>query len=292
MKHEIHVPVLVEEVINGLNIKKNSVVIDATADGGGHSREILKKMGPEARLLCLDWDKEMTERLENEFRNDERVKIIQSNFSLVEKMARTLRYRPDAIFFDLGLSSFQLQASGRGFSFLKDEPLKMTYDENTHPNAKEIVNKFSEEELGEIIKEYGEERLWRKIAKTIVEQRKRRPIETSKELADTILKSVPRRGKIHPATKTFQALRIFTNKELENIKAGLDGAWNVLEPEGRICVISFHSLEDRIVKRFFKGKVAEQKAILINKKVITPAREEITQNPRSRSSKLRIIQKI
>lgn len=277
-----HIPALLGETLRGLNFKKNSLVIDATVDGGGHARAILAELGPAGRLIGIDWDLEMLERLREELKGERRLKLFHLNFSEIEKVAGSRR--PDAILFDLGLSSLQLSASGRGFSFQTDEPLEMTFDRETHPNARELLRKISERELEDIIRTYGEEPFAQRISRAIVAARGRKEIETAKELAEIIAKVRPRRGRLHPATKTFQALRIYVNQELENLKRGLGGAWKIVKPGGRIAVISYHSLEDRIVKNFCREKGRAGKPI-------RPSREEILKNPRARSAKLRIIEK-
>lgn len=271
-----HLPVLLKETILGLGLKKKSVVIDATADGGGHAEELLKKIGSAGKLFLLDWDPWMISILQQKFGQDRRVQILNLNFLDLRKLKGT---RPDAIFFDLGLSSLQLEASGRGFSFQKDEPLLMTFNPETRPTATEFINRASEKTLADLIWKYGEESGARKIAAAIVRARRIKRIETSGELAVLIEKTIPRQGRLHPATKTFQALRIYLNSELENLKEGLKGGWEILKPGGRLAVISFHSLEDRIVKHFSKGRL------------IKPAGEEIRTNPRARSAKLRIFEK-
>lgn len=290
MTEEKHIPVLLSEVLEGLDLKKNSIVVDATIDGGGHARAILETLGPEGKLIGLDWDSSMIEKLRNEFGSDARVRLFHLNFSKLEKVARPRK--PDAILFDLGLSSLQLLASGRGFSFKADTGLEMTFDLNQTPNAEEFISNAGVNELEEVIWKYGEERFAGRIARAITEYRRKKRISSAKELSEIISKAVPRRGKIHPATKTFQALRIYLNHEFENIQCGLAGAWKVIKPSGRIAVIAYHSLEDRIVKKFFKEKVMRGEGMLINKKVIVPSRDEITQNPRSRSAKLRIIERL
>jgi 16S rRNA (cytosine1402-N4)-methyltransferase len=282
---------LLQESIKGLNIRENSIVIDATVDGGGHTREILKRLGPNGKLMGIDWDNDMILRLSDEFRDEKRAKFLNVNFSQLEKVARSLKIRPDAIFFDLGLSSLQLFSSGQGFSFSSSEPLLMTYSHDTHPNAREFLRRADEEMLQDIIWRYGEERYAKKIAQEIVRREKIQKIETSDELARIIAEVRPRTGRLHPATKTFQALRIYLNHELENLEKGLRGAWKILKPKGRILIISFHSLEDRIVKNFFKERHKEGRGVLLTKKPIRPSREEISINPHSRSAKLRIIEK-
>lgn len=292
MKQGFHIPVLLEESIGGLNLKKNSVVIDATIDGAGHAREILKKLGRRGRLIGLDWDPEILLEAGEKFRDEKRVKLFHLNFRNIGKLAGSLKIRPDAIFFDLGLSSLQLQASGRGFSFQRDEPLLMTFDPALRPNAREFLKRVPEWKLKEILRTYGEERGAGKIARAIIRARAQKEIRTSEELARIIEKTVPRRGNIHPATRTFQALRIFLNQELENLEEGLAHAFVILSRGGRIAVISFHSLEDRIVKRMFVHLAGEGKAKIVTRKPIRPSADEILENPRSRSAKLRIIEKL
>lgn len=286
---EIHIPVLLNETIEGLNLKKNSFAIDATADGGGHTAAILQKLGPSGVLAAIDADEDMIRLLEERFAGDKRLKLFHFNFSNLEKVTKPSA--PDAILFDLGLSSLQLSASGRGFSFKSGEGLEMTFDRRAHPNAFDIINHAPEELLEKIIREFGQERFWRKIAAAIVTAREKKEIKSAKELEEIILKIIWRKGKIHPATKTFQAIRIYVNDELGSIGVALKKAWEMLRPEGRIAVISYHSLEDRIVKRFFKEKADQKIGKLIFKKPLAPTREEIKNNPRARSAKLRIIEK-
>lgn len=289
---EEHIPVLREESITGLNVKPDAKIIDGTIDGGGHTEKFLQILGPKGEILGVDRDPEMEERLKKRFPAEKRLKLITANFGSIESIARSFTFWPDAIFFDLGLSSLQLQASGRGFSFQHAEPLTMTFHPDTHPNAREFINLAPEEEIERVIRAYGEEYHAKKIARAIVTARRRRAITTTAELADVILRTLPRRGKIHPATKTFQAIRIHINRELENLNDALKGSWNIIKPGGRIGVLSFHSLEDRIVKNFFKEKAKEGDGLIITKKPIRPAREEQIKNPRSRSAKLRILQKL
>ena len=280
MKHR---PVLLNEVIEGLNLKESGgqVVLDATFGGGGHSREILFRY-PGTKIIAIDEDEEVTA--------EKGISLHHENFRNLDKVLGDRKV--DAILFDLGFSSDQLESSGRGFSFLKDEPLLMTMNEKADLTAEVIVNNWSEENLADIIYGYGEERYARRIARAITEQRAKQPIKTTGELVEVIQDAVPRKGKIHPATRTFQALRIAVNDELGALKEGLEKGFQALAPGGRLAVIAFHSLEDRIVKKFCIKKREENKAILINKKPITASNEEIKNNIRSRSAKLRIIKKI
>jgi 16S rRNA (cytosine1402-N4)-methyltransferase len=292
----IHKTVLLNETIEGLNLpaspslggQTDSVVLDCTFGGGGHSLEILRRF-PKAKIIALDQDKGVWRN------NDKRISFHNENFSNLDKVLK--EEKVDGIIFDLGLSSDQLENSGRGFSFMKNEPLLMTMRENPRAEdltALDIVNIWNEKSLADIIYGYGEERYSRRIAKGIVDAREKK-IETTFDLVKIISDSVPagyRRGRLHFATKTFQALRIAVNDELGVLKDGLEKGFSVLKVGGRMAVISFHSLEDRIVKRFYKELEKEGKVKLINKKIILASEEELRNNPRSRSAKLRILEKI
>ena len=298
MRESIHKTVLLNETIEGLNLQNKSVVLDATFGGGGHSKAILEKY-PNVKIIALDQDKSVSKSL-----IDPRISFHNLNFRDLDKV---LEKGVDGIIFDLGLSSDQLENSGRGFSFIKNEPLLMTMKENPRPEdltASDIVNNWGEKSLADIIYGYGEERFSRRIAKGIIEARKKNKIETTWDLVKVIENNVPvayRKGRLHFATKTFQALRIAVNDELRTLHIGLRKGFEILEKGGRISVISFHSLEDRIVKRFYKEKEKKGEAKLIsarnefrsggNKEVILASAEEIKNNPRSRSGKLRILEK-
>src|SRR3989344_789988 len=257
MRESIHKTVLLNETIEGLNLQNKSVVLDATFGGGGHSKAILEKY-PNVKIIALDQDKSVSKSLINP-----RISFHNLNFRDLDKV---LEKGVDGIIFDLGLSSDQLENSGRGFSFIKNEPLLMTMKENPRPEdltASDIVNNWGEKSLADIIYGYGEERFSRRIAKGIIETRKKDKIETTWDLVKVIENNVPaayRKGRLHFATKTFQALRIAVNDELRTLQIGLRKGFEILEKGGRILVISFHSLEDRIVKRFYKEK--EKKASL------------------------------
>ena len=299
----IHTTVLLNETIDGLGLTDGSVVLDATFGGGGHSREILERY-PNVKIIALDQDKSAWERAKSKFGGlEKRISFINANFRNLDNLVVGLlsgspTTKFDAIIFDLGLSSDQLENSGRGFSFMRSEPLLMTMKEGPTKEdltAIDIVNDWSEKSLADIIYGYGEERFSRKIAKGITEAREMKRIETTFDLMDVIGSSVPlayKRGRIHFATKTFQALRIAVNDELGTLKDGLEKGFDVLKKDGRMAVISFHSLEDRITKRFYKDKENEGKAKLIKKKPIIADREELKNNNRARSAKLRILEKI
>jgi 16S rRNA (cytosine1402-N4)-methyltransferase len=295
----IHQSVLLNETINALNLQNGSVVLDATFGGGGHSVEICKRF-KKIKIIAIDQDKSTWSKARSKFEGlDCEIYFHNVNFRDLAKVLKEEGIeKVDGVILDLGLSSDQLENSGRGFTFMKDEPLLMTMKENPSMEdltAKDIVNKWDEKNLADIIYGYGEERFSRRIAKSIVEARKKKIIETTFELVKIISDGVPavyRKGRLHFATRTFQALRIATNDELQTLSIGLVKGFEILKNEGRIAVISFHSLEDRIVKEFFKKKKAENEAILISKKPIIENKEELIKNNRARSAKLRILQKL
>ena len=296
-----HIPVLLNETIKILNPERGRAFIDATANGGGYTEEILKKIGPGAILVAVDRDESAIERLKKKFPGDSRLEPIAGNFRNLKRITQRFSKSYDGIVFDLGMSSDQLNppagGSGRGFSFKKDEPLLMTYETNPETNrltAALIVNSWPEEKIAEILKNYGEERYARRIAKAIIEERRREKIFTTGKLAQIVSKAVlfGDRNKIHPATRTFQALRIAVNDELSALEEGLEDAWRITRAGGRIAVVSFHSLEDRIVKNFFRNKKSDGAAEILTKKPIRPSSEEARNNPRARSAKLRAVIKL
>jgi len=277
----VHVPVLTKEVIEYLDPKSNENFIDATFGGGGHALEILKRNGPRGKVLGIDWDAESVKSFEAK----ERLILINDSYTNLKDIVKRYNLKVNGIHLDLGMSSWHLEKSGRGFSFLKDEPLDMRYSDKNDLTAGKIVNQYSEKEIERILREYGEEKFSRKIAEKIV---KARPIKSTFQLVKAI--KMPQKGRIHWATRTFQALRIAVNDELVNLEKVLPRAVEVLASGGRLAVISFHSLEDRIVKNFFKSLSSEDFKIL-TKKPIKASQEEVKDNPRSRSAKLRAIKK-
>jgi 16S rRNA (cytosine1402-N4)-methyltransferase len=285
----MHIPVLLNEVIELLNPKNGEFFIDGTFGAGGHSRKILEIIGNKGSLLAFDWDKKAKERNES-FLTEKNVVFVNDNFIRIKDVLREKNLsKADGLLLDLGFSSDQLSDSGKGFSFKKDEPLIMSYGENGL-TAYDVVNSYSEEDIEGIIKDLGEERFSKRIAKAITNDRKKEPIKTSFQLAKIIRNAVPRnyeRRRIDPATRTFQALRIFVNSELENLKTVLGDLESILKKEGRIVVISFHSLEDRIVKNYLRNFKNEKKVELLTKKPIIASWQEVSNNPRSRSAKLR-----
>ena len=281
-----HVPVLLHESIDALNLGPGKTFLDGTFGGGGHTREVLRRF-PQVRIVALDRDREAVER-----GKALGVPVTQESFSnLKDVFVKQGIEKVDAILFDLGISTDQFTppsgGAGRGFSFLKDEPLDMRMS-GTGITEEDILNSWDEHAIELILRGFGEERSSRKIAGEIVARRKIKPFVTTFDLVQVVGK---RKGKIHPATKTFQALRIAVNDELTSLETGLEKGFEALGPKGRMAVISFHSLEDRIVKRFFRDKVKAEVAKPVTKKPIVPSAEEIQVNPRSRSAKLRVIEK-
>lgn len=295
-----HIPVLRDETVDGLSIQSGDIIIDGTLGGGGHTFEIIRRFGSGVKVIGLDFDADATDRVKaliKELPHDTVFRTI--GFQDFDKVLDELNIpHIDRMLLDLGLSSFQLEVAGRGFSFLKDEPLLMTMKKNPTDEdltARDIVNTWEEGTLADIIYGFGEEKYSRRIAKAIVEARKEKSIETTFDLVKIIDDAVGRsyRGlKIHPSTRTFQALRIATNSELSNLEQVIEKGFHRLSVGGRIAIITFHSLEDRIVKQAFVKLKHEGYANVITKKPIIPTLEEIKMNPRARSAKLRIIEKI
>ncbi|PIR84081.1 16S rRNA (cytosine(1402)-N(4))-methyltransferase [Candidatus Kaiserbacteria bacterium CG10_big_fil_rev_8_21_14_0_10_51_14] len=293
-----HQSVLLHEAIAGLAIEKDDTVVDATLGGAGHARAIVEVLGKKGTLVGFDVDHDAIERAEKSLAGvTPNVHLIEENFrNLGNELPQRRIKRIDKALFDLGWSSYQMAAE-RGFSFRSEEPLLMTFAKEAKPDAltaAKIVNEWGEESLADVIYGWGEERYSRRIAKAIVERRKEQPYTSAHDLAETIYAAVPARyrfGRIHPATRTFQALRIAVNDELGALEEGLKAAWEMLKPEGRIAVITFHSIEDRIVKQIFKQWEEEETGVRMTKKPQVASDEETAKNPRSRSAKLRIISK-
>ncbi len=294
-----HIPVLLKEVISGLNIISGDTVLDATFGGGSHSKEICKIIGSSGRLISIDADSEAKRRIPKECLELCQFELVTDNFRNLSKILKDRKvHKLDAVLFDLGLSSFQLDESNRGFSFQRDQPLLMTFkleEDKLRITAFEIVNSWDENNIADIIYGYGGEQFARRIARGIIENRKISPIKSTFDLVKIIESSVPdfyKRRKIHFATKTFQALRITANDEIQALNEAIVKAWFMLNKGGRLAVISFHELEDRAVKRFFKEKKEDGSGLILTKKPITPTVIEVSNNIRSRSAKLRIGEKI
>ena len=291
-----HVPVLLNEVIKILDPQPGEFFIDGTLGGGGHAAEIFRKISPKGTLLGIDWDKTTIEKAQKNIsaisKSESLISklvLISDNYKNIPMILKEKKLgKADGVLLDLGFSSEQLTDSGRGFSFLRDEPLFMTYSKETKP-AYWVLSEESESNLKQIIREFGEERFASRIARAI---KKNLPILNSGKLAAVVAGAVPgnyERGRIHPATRTFQAIRIFVNRELENLKIFLGEVPSILNPGARLAVISFHSLEDRIVKNRFRELKTEGLAELLTKKPMIAEAGEIRGNPRRRSAKLRAI---
>lgn len=293
----MHKPVLLKEVVANIRIPAGGVLLDGTLGGGGHSEAIANNAGGKITIVGIDQDSIALKKVENLLGPIAGKLILQKgNFRNLDKVLKDNGIgEVDGIILDLGFSSDQIADSGRGFSFMKDEPLIMTLDDSSTEDvltARDVVNLWQRENLELIFRNYGEEKRARKIVDAIISGRAKKKIETSGELAKIIEGAIGRRGKIHPATKVFQAIRIAVNDELGALTEVLPKALSVLKKGSRLAIISFHSLEDRIVKRFFREKANQGQVILINKKPIIADEEEIVLNPRARSAKLRIIEKI
>ncbi len=306
-----HVSVLLWECIEGLNIKGNGVYVDGTLGGAGHSKEICKRLSHEGRLIGIDQDEQACQAAAKVLEPfGKKAVIVRSNFEHMSSIVHEQGYEGvDGILLDLGVSSYQLDTPERGFSYREDAPLDMRMDQGGDLTAKDVVNQYSSEELFRVIKEYGEEKYASSIVRTILKTREQHSIQSTKELVEIIEKSIPpkaRYGKGHPAKRTFQAIRIECNRELDVLKNTLEDMIALLNPGGRLCVITFHSLEDRLVKQCFQreenpctcppglpvcvcGK--RSRGGRVNRKPILPSEEEREKNPRSKSAKLRIFEK-
>ncbi len=302
-----HEPVMLKEAIAFLNLKPGGIYVDGTVGGGGHADEILRKTAPDGLLIGIDVDEEAIRESEARLKSFGNRKIlVKGNFADMDTILTQLgKKEVDGILLDLGVSSHQLQTAERGFSFQTDAPLDMRMDAHQSFSAYDLVNTASEHELEQIMRDYGEEHLARRIARSISAQRRTAPIRTTAELAALVAGSLPRkygRGKIHPATKTFQAIRIAVNRELSSLERAIEAGTNVLRASGRLSVISFHSLEDRIVKNAFISRegactcppgfplcVCKTKSTLkvVTRKPVRPGADEIAANPRARSARLR-----
>lgn len=306
-----HVSVLLNECIEALDIKPNGIYVDCTLGGAGHSSEIIKHLSPEGRLIGIDQDTNALEAAKKKLSNYNNVTYVHNNFVNIDDILESLNIeKVDGILMDLGVSSHQLDVAERGFSYMQDAPLDMRMNRENDFTAYNIVNGYSEGQLCKIISDYGEERFAKRIAKFIVDRRSNKPVETTLELVDIIKAAIPaklRREGPHPAKRTFQAIRIEVNKELEILNKAIEDSVKRLNSKGRIAIITFHSLEDRIVKVKFRDLenpctcpkefpicICNKKSMLkvISRKPIDPTEEELEINPRSRSAKLRIGEKI
>jgi len=305
----MHVPVLLNETLDLLVVNPAGTYIDGTLGRGGHATEILKRLSPEGRLIGLDRDAEAIERTAETLKEfGEQAKRIHGNFADMKELCGQIGVTEvDGVLLDLGVSSPQLDVAGRGFSFSKDGPLDMRMDQTKGRSAADWVNEEDEETLANVIYRFGEERKSRRIARAIAEARKTGRIERTLELAAVVEKAVGgRRGPTHPATKTFQALRMAVNAELESLEAGLEAGLSMVREGGRMAVITFHSLEDRMVKKCFKRHTVQRESLqqggeklkfeepavrLINRKPLTATKQELIDNSRARSAKLRVVER-
>ena len=308
MTNPAHTSVLLTETLDLLNLQANTHIIDGTLGLGGHSLEILKRIGPKGKLMAFDQDGAnlavAKERLKD---YSSQTIFIHDNFETMAEACKKHKFQPDAILLDLGLSSPHIDEADRGFSFQKDGPLDMRFDKRQELTAEIVVNSTKEDDLADIIYEYGDERRSRPIARAIVLARKEKRITSTAQLAEIIKKTSKGRAKIHPATQTFQALRIFVNRELDVLQRVLEDSLKLLKKGGRIVVISYHSLEDRMVKNFFRDQTKtcicpqelvicqcnfEKTLYILTRKPIMPNGDEVSLNPRARSAKLRAAERI
>ena len=306
-----HISVLLNECLEGLNIKENGIYVDGTLGGAGHSSEILKRLSSEGRLIGIDQDTDALKAAKERLKNYSNVTFVHSNFSSIENVLNNLNIDGvDGILMDLGVSSYQLDEGERGFSYMKDAPLDMRMNRDNDFSAYNVINEYSEEDLYRIIRDYGEEKFARRIASFIVENRQEKNIETTLELVEIIKSAIPakaRREGPHPAKRTFQAIRIEVNSELSILNKTIEDGVGKLNKGGRMAIITFHSLEDRIVKNKFRDLAVscrcpkefpvcvcgeKAKVKIISRKAIEPTKEEVEVNPRSRSAKLRVIEKL
>ena len=306
-----HISVLLNECLEGLNIKENGIYVDGTLGGAGHSSEILKRLSNEGRLIGIDQDTDALKAAKERLKNYSNVTFVHSNFSSIENVLNNLNIDGvDGILMDLGVSSYQLDEGERGFSYMKDAPLDMRMNRDNDFSAYNVINEYSEEDLYRIIRDYGEEKFARRIASFIVENRQEKNIETTLELVEIIKSAIPakaRREGPHPAKRTFQAIRIEVNSELSILNKTIEDWVGKLNKGGRMAIITFHSLEDRIVKNKFRDLAVscrcpkefpvcvcgeKAKVKIISRKAIEPTKEEVEINPRSRSAKLRVIEKL
>ena len=307
MKEFEHIPVLLNECIEGLNIKENGIYVDGTLGGAGHSFEIATNLKNTGTLIGIDRDEEAIKKAKDTLKDFKNVIYVQDNHDNIKEILERLNIeKVDGILLDLGVSSYQIDEETRGFSYIKNSPLDMRMDKTQKLTAKEVVNTYSEQSLADIIYKYGEEKFSRQIARRICEYRKTKEIETTTELVQIIEKCVPKQNQGHPAKRTFQAIRIEVNNEIEPLYNTVINAIDSLKPGGRLCIITFHSLEDRAVKDAYKDSAGKctcppdlpycvcgnkSKGKIITKKPILPTEEEMKINSRSKSAKLRIFEK-
>lgn len=307
MREFKHIPVLLNECIEGLNIKKDGIYVDGTLGGAGHSFEIATKLENTGKLIGIDRDQEAIKKAKETLKNFNNVIYVQDNHDNIKEILEKLNIeKVDGILLDLGVSSYQIDEETRGFSYMKNSPLDMRMDKTQNLTAKDVINTYPEEKLADIIYRYSEEKFARQIARKICEHRKIKRIENTTELVEIIEKCVPKQIQGHPAKRTFQAIRIEVNNEIEPLYNTVTSAIDLLKAGGRLCIITFHSLEDRAVKEAYADSVGKcicppdlpycvcgnkSKGKIITKKPILPTEEEMDENSRSKSAKLRIFEK-
>jgi 16S rRNA (cytosine1402-N4)-methyltransferase len=299
MTEQLHTPVMLAEVIEYLDPSPGKTIVDATVGMGGHSYEIARRLAPGGKLIAIDRDKESLEIAQERLKEfGDSVEFVYGNFSEIEDISKRLKIEKiDGIVLDLGVSSFQLSAADRGFSFTREGPLDMRLDRNSYISAYDLVNNLNEDEISNLLWSFGQERWHNRIARRVVEERQKNPITTTAQLSDIVMRAIPPRFRryhyrIHPATRTFQAVRIAVNRELEALEQALASIIPLMAPGGRICVIAFHSLEDRVVKWAFRKAGAAGTVKILTPKPLTPSESEMRSNPSSRSSKFRAAEKI
>ena len=298
-EEKFHIPAMLHEVIDYLLLKPGQVIVDATIGTGGHSFEILKSISPGGKLIGIDRDEESLNVCRGRLSDfNSSLELVHANFvDLDEALAKLGVDKIDGIIFDLGISTFQLKNAQRGFSFQEEGPLDMRLDKDSYISAYDLMNNLNESEISGILWNFGQERWHNRIARLLIQERAIQPIATTRQLADLVVRAIPHRYRkshyrIHPATRTFQAVRIAVNRELEIIESAIKKAVTILKEQARICVISFHSLEDRAVKQTFRQLKAEGLINIVTPKPLTPLLSEIEANPSSRSSKFRVAERI
>jgi 16S rRNA (cytosine1402-N4)-methyltransferase len=299
IESSLHVPVMLEEVIENLKLAPGQIIVDATMGTGGHSMEILKRITPGGRLIGIDRDESTLEICKKRLAEyEDSCEFVHANFSEIDLVLGKLGIdNVDGIVFDLGISTYQLKDPQRGFSFQEEGPLDMRLDKSSYISAYDLVNNLNENEISDMLWSFGQERWHNRIAHLLVQERKAAPIATTKQLANLVMRAIPHRYRksyyrIHPATRTFQAVRIAVNRELEILEATIKKAVAILKNQARICVISFHSLEDRAIKHTFRALKADGLIDIITSKPLTPMMSEVENNHASRSSKLRVAKRI
>lgn len=297
VEQKFHIPVMLKEVVEYLNLKPGQVIVDGTMGTGGHSEAILERIMPSGKLIGIDRDQDSLEVAKARLSNfGDACKYIYANFIDIDTVLAANKIKKiDGLVLDLGISSFQLNDPKRGFSFQNEGPLDMRIDRNSHVSAYDLVNNLNEEEISSLLWHFGQERMANRIARFLVRERERHSIDTTTQLSEVVMKAMPykyRFHRIHPATRTFQAMRIAVNRELETLEQVLNKAINILNKGARICVISFHSLEDRIVKLSFRKAASVGLVKIITPKPLVPQEDEVRQNSSSRSAKFRVAERL